>query len=79
MITVENDMPSLDCVEIEKRLSCLDSTAASVYERIPTDTDISTDSLVFGEISLRDVMKAILSLEMVRLIEILPGDRVKRI
>ena len=55
-----------------------DKKTLSIYKRIPTDGDCSVDSLTDDNISLPDVMLALLNLEIARFIVMLPGDRVKR-
>lgn len=55
-----------------------DKTAISVYKKIPFEGDVEIESLADGEIGLREVMKALLKLEMGRFVVVLPGERVKR-
>lgn len=57
---------------------CIDSLAFEVYKKIPTSGECSVESLVDSNISLRDVMKCLLKLEMGHFIKMLPGDRVSR-
>lgn len=58
--------------------STLDTVALKIYKRIPTGGDCSIESLVDSEISLRDILRAMPKLEMHRLVELLPGEKVKR-
>ena len=51
---------------------------SELYKRIPADCDCPTDSLIGGNITLRDVMSGLLTLEVAGFITMLPGDRVKR-
>jgi hypothetical protein len=57
---------------------CIDSRAFGIYKKIPTSGECSVESLVDSDISLRDVMKCLLKLEMGHFIKMLPGDRVSR-
>ena len=56
----------------------LDAVAVKIYKKIPTEGECLIESLVDGEISLRDVLRAIPKLEMHRLIELLPSEKIKR-
>ena len=71
----ESEAPTLNLDELEKKF---DKVAVSVYKRIPADKETEIESLADSEIGLREVMKALLKLEMGRFIKILPGERVKR-
>ena len=55
-----------------------DKSALKVYKRIPLNGECSIESLIDDEINLRDVMKALLKLEMNKLITMLPGEMVTR-
>lgn len=55
-----------------------DNKTFSIYKKIPLSGDCSVESLADSEISLRDVMKALLSLEVGSFVTMLPGDRVSR-
>ena len=59
-------------------VSTLDSSCAGLYKKIPPNSDCSIDELVDGEHNLREVMQGILKLEILGVITMLPGDRVKR-
>lgn len=50
----------------------------NIYKRIPTVDECSVESLVDSETPLRDVMSALLNLEMGGFVTVLPGDRVSR-
>lgn len=58
--------------------SDFDKTALAVYKRIPVSGDVSLEELTDSEINLRQVMKALLKLEMGGFIRMLPADRVTR-
>ena len=62
----------------EPDLTKLDKAVASIYERIPLNESCSVDSLVGADADIRDVMKALLTLEMRGYVVSLPGERVKR-
>ena len=55
-----------------------DRTALKIYKRIPTSGSCSLESLVDEEMSLRDVMKCLLKLEMGGFVTMLPGECVSR-
>ena len=55
-----------------------DSRALKIYKRIPLIGECSIESLVDEQISLRDVMKLLLKLEMGNFITMLPGESVQR-
>ena len=59
-------------------MSGFDRITASVYEKIPQDTDCQIDSLVEEGLTLREIMSALLRLEVANCVSMLPGDRVKR-
>lgn len=56
----------------------LDSVALKVYKRIPASGDCPIEDIVCEEISMREVLRALPKLEMHRLVELLPGERIKR-
>ena len=56
----------------------LDAVAIKVYKKIPLVGECKIESLVDGEISLKDILRAMPKLEMHRLIELLPGEKIKR-
>ena len=49
-----------------------------IYKKIPTDSDCAIESLSDSDHSLREVMRALLKLEMGRYVTLLPGERVIR-
>ncbi len=64
--------------EILKKLSKLDSLHRELYEKIPIGKSISQESLVSGEFPTRELMRALLKLEVAGLITMLPGDMLRR-
>lgn len=52
--------------------------AIALYKRIPESDECSVESLVSPDADLRVVMRLLLKLEMARLVDMLPGERVKR-
>lgn len=67
--------PKAESVEIPSEF---DKTALKVYKNIPLNGECSIESLVSDTMTLRDVMKALLKLEMNKLIVMLPGEMVSR-
>ena len=55
-----------------------DSSAIKIYKKIPLNGDCAVDELVDESTTLRDVMKAVLKLELGGFIVRLPGERIKR-
>ena len=55
-----------------------DSETLEIYKRIPQSGECSIESLVDSKLSLRKVMRGLLTLEMGRFIVMLPGEKVKR-
>ena len=53
--------------------------ALKIYKKIPIGEAVALEALVDADTPLRAVMKSLLKLEMGRFVEMLPGDRVKRI
>ncbi len=49
-----------------------------IYKRIPFDGDVAIESLLTEGMTMKDLMRHILRLEMNRFVEVLPGDRVRR-
>lgn len=74
----EVEFPISDGDETEKKLSKLDLKLRSLYEKIPRGKSISQESLVSEEIPMRELMRALLKLEVAGLIAMLPGERLKR-
>lgn len=62
----------------EPTLPAFDKKTLAVYKRIPLGAEVEIESLVDSEMNLRDVMKAILKLEMASFVVVLPGERVAR-
>ena len=58
--------------------SSFNSDVLKIYKRIPPTGDCTIESLADESYSMREVMRAILKLEMGRFITVLPGERVKR-
>ncbi len=56
----------------------LDKNTFKIYKKIPFDADIEIEKLVDETMNLRDVMKALLKLEMASFVVMLPGERVAR-
>jgi len=52
--------------------------ALSVYRKLPSTGDMAIEDLADDETGIRDVMKALLQLEIKKLITMLPGERVSR-
>lgn len=52
--------------------------AIKLYKRIPMDDQISIEALTNDDMSLRDVMRVILELEMAGCVVIAPGEKVRR-
>lgn len=59
-------------------LSRFDKEIIALYQRIPLDGDCMIENLVTENMSLRDVMRGLLTLEMGGFVVQLPGERVKR-
>ena len=59
-------------------MSGLDKTAIVIYKRIPIGEECAVESLISEELSMRDIMKGLLKLEMGRFVTMLPGERVRR-
>ena len=62
----------------EADLGSFDEKTVRLYQRIPLGDGCLVDSLVDGEMTLRDVMKGLLKLEMGCFVKMLPGERVRR-
>lgn len=65
--------------EVPRPPADFDKRSIRLYNKIPTDSDCTIESLIDDEFTLRDVMQGLLKLEIARFIVMLPGDRVKRI
>ena len=55
-----------------------DKAALKIYKKIPFEGACAIESLVDVDMNLRDVMKALLKLEMNKLVVMLPGEKVSR-
>ena len=62
----------------EKILSTLNGKNLTLYNKIPQSSDIAVNDLIDEEHSLKDVMRGLLTLEMMQLVTMLPGDRVTK-
>jgi DNA processing protein len=62
----------------EAEISSFDKKTLALYKKIPLGEEISIESLVDSDTSLRDVMRLLLKLEMSRFVTMLPGEKVKR-
>ena len=58
--------------------SAFDATALKIYKKIPLGEECTIESLADSELTMRDVMKGILKLEMGKFITVLPGEKVRR-
>ena len=71
-------LESKSAVPVDAPPSGLDAKTLALYKKIPLGADVDLDALIDGEHSLKDVMQGILKLEMLRLVNMLPGNRVER-
>ena len=55
-----------------------DKNALKLYKKIPVSGEISIESLISEEFSMRDIMKLLLKLEMGKFVVMLPGEKVAR-
>ena len=62
--------------EIEKKLG---KRLFGLYQKISADKSVSIESLIDGEYALREVMQGVLKLEISGYVEMLPGDRVRKL
>ena len=67
-----------DSVEKMPDLNGFDKKAVMLYKKIPLGEECSIETLIDDELSLRDVMKGLLKLEIGRFVTMLPGEKVKR-
>lgn len=56
----------------------MDADVLAVYKKIPRDKECPVESLVDGTHDLRLVMRCLLKLEIGRMVEMLPGEKVRR-
>lgn len=74
-----DDAPAPRSAEaFEPTADAFDEKTISVYKKIPAEGECDIESLADGDISLREVMKCLLKLEMGRFVTLTPGERVKR-
>ena len=59
-------------------LDGIDKDNIALYKSIPTGDGCAIEDLVNENLTLRDVMRGLLKLEMMRLVDMLPGERVRR-
>lgn len=74
----ENKPKEVQIIDDSVVESKFDNRTFNIYKRIPTSGECSVESLMDSETTLRDVMRALLSLEMGSFVTMLPGDRVSR-
>ena len=74
----ETPLPKKADGEKAMKLSKLDKLHRDLYEKIPQGESITQESLVSSELPMRDLMRALLKLEVSGLITMLPGDMLKR-
>ena len=72
------DKSSLERSALSEVEAAFNSDILEIYKKIPQDGDCQIESLADEKHTVRDVMKAMLKLEMGRFITMLPGERVKR-
>lgn len=76
--SAETKPPVVDECELKKKLSGLDASLRSLYEKIPVGKSISQEYLVSEELPMRELMRALLKLEVAGLISLLPGEMLRR-
>lgn len=59
-------------------LARLTPVQRAVYDRLPAVGDVALDALVDGELTSKDILRALPVLEMLGLSELLPGERIRR-
>lgn len=65
--------------KIDSAINSIDKKTLALYKSVPIGEDgCAIEDLVSDERSLRDVMKGLLKLEMMKLVDMLPGERVRR-
>ena len=55
-----------------------DKTAIKIYQKIPREQECKIETLIDDELPLRVIMKGLLQLEMAKLVDMLPGEKVRR-
>ncbi len=76
--TVEAPNEELHIADDSDVESKFDNKTFNIYKKIPTIGECSVESLMDSDTTLRDVMRALLCLEMGSFVTMLPGDRVSR-
>ena len=61
-----------------EKLKGLSSELLEIYKSIPRDAPVSQESLVTEKLPMRELMRALLKLEIKGLVTLMPGDFVKR-
>ena len=76
----ETPATAVDTVQVAQTqdFSGFDARALKIYKKIPLGQECTIESLADSELSMRDVMKALLKLEMGKFITVLPGEKVRR-
>ncbi len=77
-ISSESSRVDTSKTDVSDEISGFEQYIIEIYKEIPPNEEISIEELVSEKYSLRQVMKALLKLEMGRFIKMLPGERVKR-
>ena len=72
------DLTKQENTELDKKVSKLNSSLRKLYEKIPQGKSISQEFLVSEEFPMRELMRALLKLELAGLITMLPGEMLKR-
>ena len=73
------DIEAIEQNKQEPSLEGIDKGAIALYKSIPCGEEgCAIEALVSDERNLRDVMKGLLKLEMMKLVDMLPGERVRR-
>ena len=80
-VEMKTDSPSTLHADKEEdsRLCRLDKVTSALYSKIPKGEAVFVESLVSDGIELPKIMSSLLRLEVLGLVTMLPGDRVKRV
>jgi len=65
-------------LQLTQKLSRLNASLRVLYEKIPSGKSIPQDSLVSEELPMRELMRALLKLEVAGLVTLLPGEMLKK-
>ena len=78
--TQETPATAVDTAQVAQTqdFSGFDARALKIYKKIPLGQECTIESLADSELTMRDVMKALLKLEMGKFITVLPGEKVRR-